>query len=122
MPQSVPDTNAFDHATPSDPLQADPDVAVTPAGDSLLGTPAGSPTTLVPSAPPYGLEKYALQQDKLYVVAAVLLVIWIGIAFYLARTDRRIAALERLAAERDAFQSEPPSADRRIPPAAPPTS
>lgn len=117
MPQAAPDTNAFDHATPGDALQADPQVGATPAGDSLIGTPPSSPTTLVPTAEPYGLEVYALQQDKLYVVAAVVLVIWIGIAFYIARTDRRIASLERLADERAALDAEPAAPADRTPPA-----
>ena len=32
--------------------------------------------------------------DKLYVVLGVVLIIWLGIAAYLVRTDRRIARLE----------------------------
>lgn len=61
------------------------------------------PTVGVPDAPPVGLEVYLLQQDKLYVVAAVLAVIWIGIALFIARTDRRISRLEKLVDEREAF-------------------
>ena len=53
--------------------------------------------TGVPDAPPVGLERHMLQQDKLYVVMAVVLLIWLGVAFYLFRTDRRIAHLEKLA-------------------------
>ncbi len=45
--------------------------------------------------PPLGLERYMLQQDKLYVVLAVVLLIWFGLLFFLFRTDRRIARLER---------------------------
>jgi CcmD family protein len=95
----------FQHATPPDSLRADPTVPTTPAGDTLRGTPDASPvaTIGVPEAPPYGLEKYMLQQDKLYVVAAVLVVIWIGIALFIARTDRRISRLEKLADQRAAF-------------------
>ncbi len=48
-----------------------------------------------PDAPPVGAERFLLQQDKLYVVLAVVLIIWLGIAFYLVRTDRRLARLER---------------------------
>ena len=76
--------------------------SVSTAADSAAA--ATSVRTIgVPEAPPYGLEVYLLQQDKLYVVAAVLTVIWIGIAFFIWRTDRRIAQLETLADERDAF-------------------
>ena len=53
--------------------------------------------TGVPDAPPVGLERYLLQQDKLYVVLAVVLIIWLGVAFYVLRTDRKIARLEKLA-------------------------
>jgi CcmD family protein len=49
----------------------------------------------VPQKPPVGLERVMLAQDKLYVVLAVVLIIWAGIAFFLLRTDRRLAALER---------------------------
>lgn len=50
--------------------------------------------TETPQAEPLGLERFMVQQDKLFVVVAVVLVIWLGIAFFLMRTDRRIARLE----------------------------
>ena len=40
------------------------------------------------------LESVMLSEDKLYVVLAVVLVIWAGILIMLARNDRKIAALE----------------------------
>lgn len=49
----------------------------------------------VPQAEPLGLERFMVEQDKLFVVVAVVLVIWIGLLVFLFRTDRRIAALER---------------------------
>ncbi len=49
----------------------------------------------LPDAPPVGLEAVMLQQDKLYVVLAVVLIIWFGVLFFLFRTDRRLARLER---------------------------
>lgn len=49
----------------------------------------------IPTAPPVGLETIMLQQEKLYVVLAVVLIIWLGLLFFLFRTDRRIARLER---------------------------
>ncbi|MDX1530339.1 MAG: CcmD family protein [Rhodothermales bacterium] len=55
---------------------------------------AGTPAAL-PEAPPVGLEVVMLQQDKLYVVLAVVLLIWFGLLFFLFRTDRRLARLER---------------------------
>ena len=48
-----------------------------------------------PDAPPVGSEHFMLQQDKLYVVLGVVLIIWLGISAYLVRTDRRLARLER---------------------------
>lgn len=47
-----------------------------------------------------GIERIMLAEDKLYVVLAVVLIIWIGIVFFLYRTDRKIARLERKMAER----------------------
>ncbi len=41
------------------------------------------------------LERVMLAQDKLYVVLAVVLIIWIGLAYFLLRTDRKLDRLER---------------------------
>jgi hypothetical protein len=41
------------------------------------------------------LERTMLAQDKIYVVLAVVLLVWLGVAALLFRTDRRLAALER---------------------------
>lgn len=49
----------------------------------------------IPEAPPVGLETVMLQNDKLYVVLAVVLIIWFGLLFFLFRTDRRLARIER---------------------------
>ena len=57
---------------------------------------------LLPDAPPTPLEAVMLQQDKLYVVAAVVLLIWLGIAALLLANDRRLARLERALDLRDA--------------------
>lgn len=57
---------------------------------------------LLPEAPPTPLETVMLQQDKLYVVAAVLTLIWLGIAWLLLANDRRLARLERALDARDA--------------------
>ena len=53
-------------------------------------------------APAVGIERTMLQQDKLYVVAAVVLLIWLGVAAFLFATDRRLDRLERDLARRDA--------------------
>lgn len=44
---------------------------------------------------PEGIERVMLAQDKLPVVLAVVLVIWLGIALLLFRTDRRLSRIER---------------------------
>ena len=49
----------------------------------------------VPVQQPDALEQTMLAQDKLYVVLAVVLIIWIGLAVFLYRTDRKIDRLER---------------------------
>mgnify|MGYP001597557586 CR=1 FL=1 len=49
----------------------------------------------VPTQAPSALEQIMLAQDKLYVVLAVVLIIWFGIIFLTMRTDRHISKLER---------------------------
>ncbi len=57
-------------------------------------------TNQIPEMGPVGSEKYMLAEDKLFVVLAVVLVIWFGIAFYLFKTERQILSLEQALAER----------------------
>lgn len=59
-----------------------------------------------PAPPGDALESVMLSNDKLYVVLVVVLIIWFGLLFFLVRTDRRIARLERTLEER--IDSEPP--------------
>jgi CcmD family protein len=47
-----------------------------------------------------GLEGFMLSEDKLFVVLAVVLIIWAGIAFFVLRTDRKLDRLERTLEER----------------------
>ena len=49
----------------------------------------------LPTQAPSALEQIMLAQDKLYVVLAVVLIIWFGIIFLTMRTDRHISNLER---------------------------
>jgi len=49
----------------------------------------------VPIQESTGLERMMLAQDKLYVVLAVVLIIWIGLALLVVRTDRKIERMER---------------------------
>ncbi|MEL6614359.1 MAG: CcmD family protein [Bacteroidota bacterium] len=48
------------------------------------------------------LERVMLADDKLPVVLAVVMVVWIGIAFLLWRTERRLARVEAELDRRDA--------------------
>lgn len=50
---------------------------------------------------PEGIERVMLAQNKLPVVLAVVLVIWLGIALLLFRTDRRLSRIERQLGDRD---------------------
>lgn len=54
----------------------------------------------VPVQESTGLERVMLAEDKLYVVLAVVLIIWIGLAAFIYRTDRKIERLERKLDER----------------------
>ncbi len=49
----------------------------------------------VPIQESTGLERVMLSEDKLYVVLAVVLIIWIGLAMLIVRTDRKLERLER---------------------------
>ena len=72
--------------------QAVPDSLATPdastAYDSIWTNP-------VPEFEPTGFEAIMLSQDKIYVVLGVVLLIWIGISYFLLRTDRKLDHLER---------------------------
>ncbi len=77
-------------------------------GASVLPADTGaSVAQLIPDAPPTPLESVMLQQDKLYVVAAVLTLIWIGLAILLVANDRRLARLERALDARDRATADP---------------
>lgn len=47
-----------------------------------------------------GIETVMLAEDKLYVVLAVVLIIWLGLLYFIYRTDRKIEQLERKTGER----------------------
>lgn len=49
----------------------------------------------VPTQELSGLEQVMLSHDKLYVVLAVVLIIWIGIVILLLRNDARLKSVER---------------------------
>ena len=52
-------------------------------------------TSEVPVQERTGIERVALADDKIFVVLAVVLLIWFGIVFLLLRTDRKIDRVER---------------------------
>jgi len=52
-------------------------------------------TAAVPTKPPQGIERVMLAEDKLYVVLAVVLIIWFGLILFIFRTDRKLDRLER---------------------------
>lgn len=68
------------------PQQARPDSAA-PYDSSWTEQPAAQS--------PEGLERVMLDDGKIYVVLAVVLIIWAGLLLMLFRTDRRIDQLER---------------------------
>jgi hypothetical protein len=79
------------HPLPDDgpalrPQQAAPDTAS--AYDSTW-------TEQPPEQQPEGLERVMLSDAKIYVVLAVVLLVWIGVVTLLWRTDRKIDRLER---------------------------
>jgi CcmD family protein len=78
--------------TQPSPPEATPLDTTSSAGTAVYDSVwAGS----LPEAPPVGLETVMLQQDKLYVVLAVVLIIWFGMLFFLFRNDLRLKRLEK---------------------------
>lgn len=71
------------------PQDAPVDTTSSTAYDSIW---AGS---RVPTQQPEGLERVMLADGKIYVVLAVVLIIWFGLLAFLFRTDRKIDRLER---------------------------
>ena len=53
-----------------------------------------------PSAPSSPLEQVMLSNDKIYVVFVVVLIIWLGVIFFIYRTDRKLGNLERSVEDR----------------------
>ena len=49
----------------------------------------------VPTQAPTALEQVMLADDKIFVVLAVVLIIWAGIIVFLLRTDRHLQSVER---------------------------
>jgi CcmD family protein len=75
-----------DNASTLTPLQERPDT--TAAYDSTW-------TEQAPTQKPTEMERVMLSSGKIYVVLAVVLIIWVGLLTILFRTDRKIDRLER---------------------------
>lgn len=93
-----------------DPADAPATPDTLSAADTLQGDPGSTAYDTiwteqqdVPTQTPTALEEVMLQQDKIYVVLAVVLIIWLGLAALLFRTNRRIANVEE---QLDALESE----------------
>ncbi|MEZ4702407.1 MAG: CcmD family protein [Rhodothermales bacterium] len=54
----------------------------------------------IPERGPVGSERFMLAEDKLFVVLAVVLIIWAGISLFLIRSDRKLTRLEKALKER----------------------
>ena len=66
-----------------------------PTADTTVAVLDPAAAQAVTTQPARGVERVMLAQDKLPVVLAVVLVIWAGVLILLARTDRRLARIER---------------------------
>lgn len=74
------------HSLPQD---AQADSTISTAYDSVWAS------TEAPTQQPVGLERFMVNDGKIYVVLAVVLIIWFGLLLVLFRTDRKIERLER---------------------------
>ena len=76
--------------------QAAPDSAQAGQRTAYDSTWAGSEaSTELPTQQPDAFERVMLSHDKIYVVLAVVLLVWLGLVLLLFRTDRRLRRLER---------------------------
>lgn len=74
-------------------MQSSPDAPA--AQDTTVAVLDPAAAQALTTQPPQGVERMMLSEDKLPVVLAVVLVIWLGLLFLLYRTDRRLARVER---------------------------
>jgi CcmD family protein len=63
------------------------------------------------SQPPEGLDRIMGVDGKIYVVLAVVLIIWFGLVALLVRTDRKIGRLERELADDGSPKGMSPKGD-----------
>lgn len=83
-----------------DPFQVAPDTTQsTTAFDSIWVNPGATASVS-------GIDQVMLSNDKLFVVLAVALIIWLGLVVFVFRTDRKLDRLERTLDERIAQESD----------------
>ena len=74
--------------------QVAPDTTQATAYDTVWANPDGPIQTV------NWIDQVMLSEDKLFVVLAVVLIIWFGLVFFIFRTDRKLHRLERTLEER----------------------
>lgn len=77
-------------------MQAGPDTTI-----AVLDHAAAAALT---EKPPEGIERVMLAEDKLPVVLAVVMIVWIGLLILMARTERRLRRVEQALNERESAQ------------------
>ena len=80
------------YVLPLPALQQQDTTGIATSYDSTWAADSATAATSTPAQS--GMEAVMLSQDKIYVVLAVVLIIWIGIALFIWRTDRRLDRLE----------------------------
>lgn len=69
------------------------------SGDAASGATAydsvWNDTEEIPTQQAEGIERVMMADGKIYVVLAVVLIIWLGLLYYLYQNDRKLDRLER---------------------------
>jgi len=60
----------------------------------------------IPTQAPSALEQVMLSDEKIFVVLAVVLIIWAGVMFLVLRTDRHLKQVERSVSENIPFRDD----------------
>jgi hypothetical protein len=90
----------FQEATSAIPQDSTAQSSVSTAYDSLWT--GGN----IPTQAPSGLEQVMLSDEKIFVVLAVVLIIWLGVIILVMRTDRHLQRVERSVSENIPFQDD----------------
>ena len=83
-------------------------VATDSTADGLVHTAYDSLWTGgdIPTQALSGLEQVMLADDKIFVVLAVVMIIWIGIIILVMRTDKHLTEVERSVSENIPFEDD----------------